>query len=178
MVYSGGTFQDVFSRWLRIFAGGIVFFCIVSGCVTEERVSERNVRMRYINLSIVFDYMVSTDPEARQVRKKRKEIVTALDDIERVLMTEPDMQKRKSLSERRRDYSEQMQSLYGREEYYKRKFLQDMNRAIDDVAVRMRIDYVFNIGEGLVYSRKEFDVTEQVLQELRKVKKRNAPQSR
>jgi hypothetical protein len=178
MVESGGTFKKLYPRWLRIFAGGIVFFCLVSGCATEERVSERNVRMRYINLSIVFDYMVSTDPEARQVRKQRKEVSAALNDIEIVLLTEPEMQKRKSLSEKRRDYAQQMQSLLGREEYYKRKFLQDMNRAIDDVAVRLRIDYVFNIGEGLVYSRKEFDVTEQVLQELRKVKKRNAPQSR
>ena len=157
---------------------GIVLLCIVSGCATEDRIAERNVRIRYINLSILFDYMVSADAEARQVRKQRKDVTSALDNIERTLMTEPDMQKRKSLAMKRRDYGEQMRMLDGREEFYKRKFLQDMNRAIDDVAVRMRIDYMFNIGEGLVYSRKEFDVTEQVLKELRKVKKRNAPQSR
>jgi len=122
--------------------------------------------------------MVSTDAEARQVRKQRKDILSALDSIERSLLTEPDMQKRKSLAVKRGDYGEQMRALRVREEYYKRKFLLNMNRAIDEVAVRMRIDYVFNIGEGLVYSRKDFDVTEQVLQELRKVKKRNEPQSR
>ena len=157
---------------------GVVLLCIVSGCATEDRIAERNVRIRYINLSILFDYMVSTDAEARQVRKQRKDILSALDSIERSLLTEPDMQKRKSLAVKRKDYGEQMRALRVREEYYKRKFLLNMNRAIDEVAVRMRIDYVFNIGEGLVYSRKDFDVTEQVLQELRKVKKRNEPQSR
>lgn len=178
MVLGKGILTGYFFRFTHLCIGGIFLFCIVSGCATEERIAERNVRIRYINLTIVFDYMVSTDPEARQMRKQRKELSSALGDIERVLMTEPDTEKRKSLAMKRRDYGEQLRSLLGREDYYKRKFLQDMNRAIDDVAVRMRIDYVFNIGEGLVYSRKDFDVTEQVLKELRKVKKRNAPQSR
>ncbi|HPQ53005.1 MAG TPA: OmpH family outer membrane protein [Spirochaetota bacterium] len=173
-----GIFRLFFHPGVRNALWGVVLLCIVSGCATEDRIAERNVRIRYINLSILFDYMVSTDAEARQVRKQRKEILSALDTIERSLMTEPDMQKRKSLAVKRKDYGEQMRALRVREEYYKRKFLLNMNRAIDEVAVRMRIDYVFNIGEGLVYSRKDFDVTEQVLQELRKVKKRNEPQSR
>jgi len=42
----------------------------------------------------------------------------------------------------------------------------------------MRIDFVYNMGEGLVYSRREYDITEDILKELGSVRKRNAPPSR
>jgi len=46
------------------------------------------------------------------------------------------------------------------------------------VASRQQIDYIIGAGDTLVYYRREFDLTEDVIREIVSQRKRNAPVSR
>ncbi len=150
----------------------------LSACKSADRVDARALRIRYCSLSLALEYLVTGDPEARALRDRKRELVSASSDMERRLLTEKDIKARESLVARIRDYRDQAARLAADENRFKEKFYTEINRAIESVASRMRIDFVYNMGEGLVYSRREYDITEDILKELGSVRKRNAPPSR
>ncbi len=147
-------------------------------CKSGDRVDARALRIRYCSLSLALEYLVSGDPEARALRDRKRQVVSASSDIEKKLLTEKDIKARESIVAQIREYRDQAARLAADENRFREKFYTEINRAIESVASRMRIDFVYNIGEGLVYSRREYDITEDIIRELGSARKRNAPPSR
>ncbi len=42
----------------------------------------------------------------------------------------------------------------------------------------MNVDFICNVGDDLLYAKKEFDVTEDVLREIMRLDERNSPEAR
>ena len=159
----------------------LVVLCVImtaGGCAQPYKVAERYLRVRYVSVSLVFEYVVQNDEEARSLRKSMKETASRLKKLEERLRSGSDPAP-KAVQEA--DIGRTRKTLKAFEEKegnIKRRILNDINRAIGQVADKNHVDYVFNLGDALVYSKKEYDITEDVLKEIMKFKKRNAPVSR
>lgn len=149
-----------------------------AGCSSAVRDESREPRIRYLNLRTLFDYLAGDDAEVKSMRVRREELRRIMDDLDGKLKQGgggiPEAVLRSDL----RKYESEFREAGKSEERLRGKYYESINRAVTSVARRMNVDYVFNIGDDLVYSRRENDITELVLQELSSKKKRSAPQSR
>ncbi len=136
-----------------------------------------NLNIRYVNISSIFDYMINRDPDAAALKKRRDELLASIEDIRKELEnTEGDEDK--GLLGDLRGKQGALLKLKSDEDYYKSRILNEIDGAIEVIAKRDDIDFVFNMGEGAVYARKEYDITERILREIESRVKRNSPVSR
>ncbi|HOT45638.1 MAG TPA: OmpH family outer membrane protein [Spirochaetota bacterium] len=132
--------------------------------------------VRYMNLKAVYSYVLNKNRDALGVKKKLDEKMARTKEIERDL-DEPSGDHVALLDEYRRLASE-LAALKGRSKYYKGIILTQIDRAVKNVAKKMKIDFVINIGDELIYARKEYDITEDVLLEITRIDERRAPEAR
>lgn len=148
-----------------------------AGCSSPVREESREPRIRYLNLRTLFDYLAGDDAEVKSLRGRREELRRIIDDLEGRLRPGGGIPEAVLRSDIRK-YEGELKETARAEERLRGKYYDSINRAVTSVARRIHVDYVFNIGDDLVYSRRENDITELVLQELSGMKKRSAPQSR
>lgn len=142
---------------------------------TGDEYKQQNIR--FVNLNIIFDFMVNNDPGALKVRRNKEEILNAIEEINtRIAASEGD-EKAGMLLELQEKQAGLIE-LKKEEEYYKNKILNEIDRAIGSVSRREEIDFVFNTGEGALYAKKEYDITENVLEEISSHRRKSAPVSR
>lgn len=135
-------------------------------------------KIRYVNIDIVFDYLLKNNNKALDI-KKRKELT--LSDIERndsLLSLAADTNEKDELLKSRKQYYADLDEIIKDEEHYKNIFLNQIDNALKVIAKKSDVDFVLNIGEGVVYSRKEYDITEELLREVIKQKQKSAPVTR
>ncbi len=149
-----------------------------AGCGTLAREESREQRIRYIDLVTLFDYLAAGDAGSKSLRERRDDLRRKVDELDGKLRQGgggiPEAVLRSDLKKYEAELKEAGRSV----DRLRGKYYESINRAVTNVARRMDIDHVFNIGDDLVYSRRENDITELVLQELSSMKKRSAPQSR
>lgn len=148
-----------------------------AGCSSPVREQSREPRIRYLNLRTLFDYLAGDDGEVKALRGRREELRRKIDDLEGRLRPGGDIPEAVLRSDIRK-YDGELKEASRAEERLRGRYYDSINRAVTAVARRLDIDYVFNIGDDLVYSRRENDITELVIQEISGMKKRSAPQSR
>jgi hypothetical protein len=156
----------------------MVSIILFIGCETAYKINERNIRVRYVNIAIIYEYIVNNDPDALTARRQKEIIIKSIADLEKNLLQgqiEIPRDVIKSDIERNR---ENLQKINIMENRVKSKYLNEINNSITVLANRMGVDYVFNIGDELVFSKKEYDITDDVIKEIMKLRKRNAPPSR
>jgi Skp family chaperone for outer membrane proteins len=132
-------------------------------------------KLRYINLNIIFEYLSSNDTDARDLKKRREEILQKIDSISGQLESTKDEKNKYDLIEKQKQYKLEFIKIKSDEELYKNKIYSRVDRALENIAKKSDIDFVFNIGEGAVYAKKEYDITEELLREIIKQKERSAP---
>jgi Skp family chaperone for outer membrane proteins len=136
------------------------------------------VKFCYINLNIIFEYVSSNDSEAKDIKKRREEILQRIDSISGQIESTKDEKNKYDLIEKQKQYKLESGKIKSDEELYKNKIYTRIDRALENIAKKSDIDFVFNIGEGAVYAKKEYDITEELLREIIKQKERSAPVSR
>ena len=135
-------------------------------------------KYRYINLKIIFDYLITNDNEAKDTKRQREEILQKIDNISGQIDVQSDERVKKELLEKQRQYKTELVKIKNDEEIYKQKIYTNIDRALEQIAKKADIDFIFNIGEGAVYAKKEYDITEELLREIMKRNERSAPASR
>jgi len=153
----------------------LTFFC--NSPQHNNTASKKGLNIHYVNLNIIFDYMVNLNPEFKQVKSRRENLKKSIDDINDQLKSSGGSPK-PDLIKKLNNYKSEIRDISGKEEIYKSRILNEIENAVGDVAKKSGIDYILNIGEGAVYARKEYDITEEVLQVIYKRKKRSSPVSR
>ncbi len=146
-------------------------------CAAKPQVSEREVRMRYVNLNLIFEYMVRSDPDAQKVRRQKEDLLGSAKKLEAELAA-ADESRRQAIAKLLSENRSGLEEVRAAEELQKQRLLGEINRVLEAVGTRMEIDYIFNLGDALVYGKKEYDITETVLNEIITLRKRNAPVSR
>lgn len=149
---------------------------VLSPGVRENTGSSR-MNIRYVNLNILFDYMINSDPDAREISESRKSILKLIEDT-RNLISDADETSKKELIIKLEKARSDLDKLKTREESQKERMLIAIDRTLEKIADTMNIDFIFNMGEGAVYAKKEYDITEEALRELINLQKRNAPVAR
>ncbi len=152
-----------------------IFSCASFGAKKENDALNAQYRLRYINLSIIFEYLTLNDTDARNIKKQKEDIIQKIDAINIQLADTRDEAKRNEFSVIQIQYKLDLVNIKGEEERFKSKMLNMVDRALENLAKSSDIDFIFNIGEGTVYARKEYDITEEVLRDIIRQKERSAP---
>ncbi|MBN1495738.1 MAG: OmpH family outer membrane protein [Spirochaetes bacterium] len=132
--------------------------------------------IRYINLKAVYNFVLNKNRDALDVKKKLDAKITRLKEIESGL--DDPATDHVALLDEYRAVSTEIAELRGRSRYYKGKILAQIDRALKNLAQSMHVDFICNIGDDLLYAKKEFDITEDVLREIMRLNERRAPESR
>lgn len=162
---------------MRAFRAILLIAATLSYCGSMRPPEEREARIRSVNMGLLFDYAVSSDPDARGVRAAKKEALSAIGSL-REKAASSDLSERENAERELIRRNAELAKLNAAEERHRGLILGEINRAMSAVASRLGIDFILGAGEGVVYVGKEYDVTEEVLRELVSLRKRNAPVSR
>lgn len=171
-----------FNNWIGYFKY-FLLLCFIISCSSfgirqdTEKVKAQN-KFRYVNLNIIFDYLSSNDYDGKSIKKRREDILQKINILTEQLSNLKDEKNKNDLLEKQNQYKAELAKLKSDEDHYKNTILNRIDRALDNIAKRSDIDFVFNIGEGAVYAKKEYDITEEVLREVLKLKERSSPISR
>ncbi len=163
--------------WIALILLSLIMLFLLAGCGKAYEVRERELRIRYVNLSIVFEFMINRDPEARNLKSRKNELLIKIKDTERELQKEGG-EKRINIKNNLEALRSELRKIKEKENYFKRKFLSEIDKAISILSKDMHIDFVLNMGDALIFSQKEYDITEDVIREILKLKKRRDPVSR
>ena len=156
------------------------FLVVTAACSNSAAVREdRGVpRMRYLNLPVIFDHLATRDEQAATLKARGENLKKIIRDLEEKLAAGGGGIPEPVLRNDLKKYAGEIKALDDARGKLREKYYEFINRAVTEVARKMDIDYVFNIGDDLIYSRRENDITELVLQELTSIKNRNAPHSK
>ncbi|MBN2159716.1 MAG: OmpH family outer membrane protein [Spirochaetes bacterium] len=132
--------------------------------------------IRYMNLKAAYDFVLNRNRDAIEVKKKVDERMARLKEVEREL--DRPATDHVSLLDEYRTVTAELFALRGKSKYYKGQILNVIDRALKNVAGRLKVDFIYNIGDELMYAKKEYDVTEDVIREVVRLEERRAPESR
>jgi Skp family chaperone for outer membrane proteins len=127
-------------------------------------------------MSALFEAASEGTPDLEQIDRALKRKIERRDRITESLGKEGTVEAvaRNDLKRLDREISR----LRERREKLKERLLKEISTAVDRVAKREKLDFVLNMGEGCIYGRDRYDVTEKVLREMVRLKQRSAPVSR
>lgn len=132
--------------------------------------------IRYMNLKSVYHFVLNRNRDAVEVKKKLDAKMTRMKEVERKL--EEPATDHVALLDEYRQLAVELSDLKGRSKYYKAKILSEIDRAVKNVAKSVKADFVYNLGDELLYAKKEYDVTEDVIREIVRLEERRSPEAR
>jgi Skp family chaperone for outer membrane proteins len=133
--------------------------------------------IRYINIQAVFEFLSGRDNTALKLKIDKEEAIKNFQLIEEKLLSDSSPSKQKISSE----YNEAKKKLAGLEKDeagLKIKFLKQINTAVKILAKDMNADFILNLGDEVIFAKKKYDITEDVLREIIKLEKRSDPSVR
>lgn len=141
----------------------LLFFCITTACssIKDKKYENKGYQIRYVNLQTIFEFTAAYDPEAMKTKIAMEKLY-----------------KKMKSSDKIKDTKTKLKRLQREENYQKTKLYKLINNAVKIVADRHGLDFILNSGDELIYGKKKYDITEEVIREIVKLKKRNAPVSR
>ncbi len=132
--------------------------------------------IRYMNLKAVYSFSLNRSRDALDVKKKLDGKLARMKEVQGDL-NEPATD-HVALLEEYRTLDAELSALKGRSRYYKTKLLGQIDRAVKNVAKTLKADFIYNIGDELIFAKKEYDVTEEIMREIVRLEERSAPESR
>ena len=135
-----------------------------------------NLIIRYVNLKVIYNYIVNRDVEAKNVLESKKKLIQELRELEdKLLLSKENI---KELLHSVKTKRENIKKLEDKIISKKTEIYRKINMAVKKTAQKLGVDYIFNISNEVIYAKKKFDVTEDVLRELLRFDKRISPVSR
>jgi len=154
----------------------MMLFAACTGYRDRKAPAEGQCVIRYVNLKYLYDYMINNNKDALEIAQKKETAISTLKQME-TQMKDPSA----GTAELALNYSRQKQ-LYSllekQEDEFKRKMSQRIHRSLLDVAEQTGADFVLNIGDEVIYGKKKYDITEDVIREIISLGKRSEPVSR
>jgi len=136
------------------------------------------MRIRYLNINLIFEFMIKHDQEAKELKNRNDNLIKTIDMIEKSLLNNIDKAEKELLQQKKKQHQLELQKIINLEDYLKEKILNKIYKVIKSLARHMEIDFVLSIGNNVLFANKKYDITEYLIEEIIKLKKRNAPVSR
>ena len=132
--------------------------------------------IRYINLKAVYDFLLNRTRDALEVKKNYDATASRLREIE--VERGEESRDTDALEDEFLRLKVEHDALKKAMKGHKVKLLSRIDRAVRNVAKKMQVDFIHNIGDELIYAKKEYDVSEEIIRELVRIEDRSAPESR
>jgi len=136
---------------------------IVVSCQTVDR--DDSLSIRYVQLPILYNYMIQTSPDAVVLQKHYNDLKSQLDALP-------------VNGNERKDIALKLQSIADQMDKQKKVFLTDIQQAIATVAKRKGYRIVLGGGDTVVYAKEGYDITSEVLKELAALRLQKSPSVR
>ncbi len=133
-------------------------------------------RIAYVYMSLLFDAASEGTPDLEQIERALQRKIERRERVTESLGKEGTVEAVARNDLKRLD--REIRGLRERREKLKERLLKEISTAVDRVAKREKLDFVLTMGEGCIYGRNRYDVTEKVLREMVRLKQRSAPVSR
>ncbi len=115
--------------------------------------------IRTFNLKAVYTYLYEQTPGTSELMEKYRFFKTKLSELEK--------SKGKSDESLRKHYLEEIDKIESRNDIIKEKILNLVKRNVRQVSIRNGYDIVLNGDTSVLYSRNTFDITSEILQEIK-----------
>ncbi len=152
-------------------------FSSMSSCsMFRKKASTEPPVIRTMNLEAVYGFVLNREGDAVQLKGKIQKLSEKVKELEQRLEAEEGNRTviKKELNESRAQLAE----LARKSAALRAKILERINRAVKGVSSRIKGDIVINYGEDIIYVRKEYDITEDVIRELMRIEQWSEPVSR
>ncbi len=147
---------------------GIFLFClIISSCASVKSKDSADYVIRYINLNSVYDYVYSNSNEALDIQRKLDSLNKKISDIEN--------QETGGSRSELLYYKGEVVKLRDQEKKLKTDFYARIYTALKNTASKHNVDFILNSGDGVVYSRPVYDLTNEVIKEVKSLENRTSP---
>lgn len=113
--------------------------------------------IRYVNLKAVYEHVLVNDKEIIEMQNKQQELINKKNKL--------NSSSGEADNEAKSD-DDELSLLEIDEDAVKLRVYKKISSALRDIARKRGIDLILNIGDSLVYSKKEFDITEDLIGEL------------
>lgn len=118
-------------------------------------------------MNSVYDYVYNNSNEAQDIKRK-------IDTMNRKIDESAGSTVSVSVSELAY-YRSELVKFKEQERTLKSEFYSRIKTAVNNIAVKHNADFVLNSGDGVVYSRPVYDITNEVLKELKSINERTSP---
>jgi len=145
----------------------VLFFSTVVSCSSLNNNSSNEYVIRYINLNVIYEYVYSNSNEAQDLKRKIDSLNERIDKIE---ISEAGASGTELIY-----YKSELVKLKDSEKKLKSEFYSRIKTALNNIAVKYKADFILNSGEGVVYSRPSYDITYEVIKELKSLEARTSP---
>ena len=158
------------SQAILIFAIALAAAMSMACASPSPKISQGST-IAYVKVDSLYMTLLKDSEEARALFQTEKELRRNLEKVRKGGAL--------SAMERKREGElvKKLQRLQERKGELKKEILTRIEGAVEEVASREGADLVLNYGEGLVYGKKSFDITREVLRELLQQERRSAPVS-
>jgi Skp family chaperone for outer membrane proteins len=136
-------------------------------CCSSLKNEQDTIAIRYVQLSLLYNYMIQTSPDASQLQQQYKELQSKLGTMNEVV----DGDERKNCIEKLNSINKEM-------EKQKKIFLTDIQQAVATVAKRKGYTIILGGGDTVVYARDGYDITNEVLKEVVATRLQKSPVTR
>ena len=145
----------------------LLIFMVLLLCCSSLEKEQDTIAIRYVQLSLLYNYMIQTSPDASQLQQQYKEIQSKLGTINEVV----DGDERKNCIEKLNSINKEM-------EKQKKIFLADIQQAVAIIAKRKGYTIILGGGDTVVYAKDGYDITNEVLKELVATRLQKSPVTR
>jgi Skp family chaperone for outer membrane proteins len=162
--------------FLILLIGLTVFLAACSGKGTGVRKEQKKTVIRYVNLNSLYTALSKMEPGYESIAQKRRQILDEIENLQEKILSEKSSSKTDldQLKQKRKDLERLDSSIRS----MKSRIYSRVNSALKQISRNGNIDFILNLGDGLVYAGKKYDITEDVMREIIRQKKRSAPVSR
>ena len=155
----------LFERGLRSLPLAFFPLALVSACSGLQGIQERTGANGFANLSVLIDAELSDNDEWRSLCARRKKTQARTDELAGGAEMQP----------ADRNLFRELEDLARQESRLKKKVYPGIYSAVKIVAKRRKMDFVLSMDDGLLYADSRYDITGEILQELKTIRARSDP---
>ena len=154
------------SRRLRSIPCALFPLAIVSACSSlQGGAPERGSATGFANLSVLIESELAGSGEWGNLSSRRRRAQSRADELASGAAMQPTD----------RDLFSEFDEISRQESRLKKNVYPGIYAAVKNVAKRRKIDFVLSMDDGLLYAESAYDITGEVLQELKTIRARSDP---
>lgn len=144
-----------------------VFALTIFACSARNNNMAGDYVIRYINMNTVYEYVYNNSNEAQEIKRKTDFLNKKIYELE-------NSEKGGSRADITY-YKNEIAKLKDQEKRLKLEIYSRIKTAVNNIAVKHNTDFILNSGDGVIYSRPVYDITNEVIRELKSLDARTSP---